>query len=638
MTLDMWFVVALLVTAVALFVSEKLRVDVVALGVVVALMLSRVLTPAEALSGFSNTAVLTIGALFIVGGGVMNTGLAGTVGRRILSISGRDERRLIVVLMTAVALLSWVMSDTGTVAVLMPAVIILAKNANINPSKLLIPLAFGSLLGGASTLIGTPPNLIVSEVLVAAGYPALNFFSYTPMGIILTVSGIAYMLLVGRKLLPDRQVPVDAQKVHNPNELVSEYRLEDQLLRLRVRRGSELIGKTVPETALARDFDVTVLRIMRPAQPRPAFRFGQGGGGNGRSSSPSDDHPDGESGTTKDTPIIPNGSATIELDDVLIVKGEPDDVAHAAAHWNLGVQPAKPKDQKSLISREVGVAEVVLPRRSHLIGKTLVELQFGSRYRLTVLSINRPGSEEKMDLHDTILRFGDVLLVQGAWEQIVALKESRRDFVVIGQPESMIEAPRKEKARIAMLVMAGMLVLMISGWVPVVAAALLAALAMVVTGCLSMDEAYEFIDWRSIFLIAGMIPLSVAMEKTGVIDVVATSMVDWLGVYGPLAVLGGLFMLTTIFSQMLSNTATTVIIAPLGLAAATALAVQPQAFLIAVAIAASMAFTTPVASPTNTLVMGAGNYRFGDYAKVGLPLVFIALVEVLLFLPLLFPF
>lgn len=625
MSIEMILVVGILLAAIVLFVSEKVRVDVVALGIVVSLILTNVLTTEEALAGFSSTAVITIGALFIVGGGVMNTGLAGTIGRRILAISGKDEKRLIVVLMTAVALLSGFMSDTGTVAVLLPAVIILAKNADISPAKLLIPLSFGSLLGGASTLIGTPPNIIINEVLLTNGLEPFGFFSYTPIGFVLIVSGILFMLLFGRQRLPDRRVRMEAQSVPTPKELVDEYRLPDQLLRLRIRRGSGLIGKTVTETHLGRDFNVTVLKLLRPGESRPAFQFGQIGSKSGPK-------------RPKDIPLVPDQAGPFHLDDILIVKGEPEDISRAAAYWNLAVQPAKPKDEKALINREVGIAEVLLPRRSTLIGKTLVELRFGSAYQLTVLNINRPGFSGPLDLQDTVLHFGDILLVQGPWEQIVVLKNSRRDFVVIGQPESMIEAPTREKARIALIILVGMLLLMITGIVPLTAAALLAALLMVLSDCLTMEEAYEFIDWRSLFLIAGMIPLSTAMEKVGVLDTAAGGLVNTLGIFGPLAVLAGLFLFTSLFTQFLSNTATTVIVAPLAYAAAVELHVQPHAFLMAVAIAASMAFATPVASPTNTLVMGAGNYSFSDYAKVGVPLIFIALALVVLIMPLLFPF
>lgn len=622
MTLDMWLVLGILVLAIILFITEWLRVDVVALGVVVALMITGILTTGEALSGFSSTAVLTIASLFIVGGAVLHTGLAGAIGRRILTIAGESEWRLVLVIMLAVALLSGFMSDTGTVAVLLPAIISLATNAKISPSKLLIPLSFGALLGGAMTLIGTPPNIIVSDLLRDAGYEPFRFFSYTPMGLVLTTIGVVFMLFVGRRLLPDRRVKTEAQPVATPKELVEHYRLPDDLMRLRVRRGSPLIGQTIFSAKLRQDSDINVLRIMRPPDPEQLAAAGV----------------NNTKVKLKDTPLMPDENVRIAVEDVLIVQGEDDDVAHAAARWNLGVQPAKPKDQKALLSREVGVAELLLPPRSHLIDKTLGDVRFGSTYKLTVLAIHRPGAEKRLDLKQTRLQFGDTLLVQGAWRDILKLKELRRDFVVTGQPESEINRPPRSKARWAALIMLGMLALMIGEVVPVATATMLAGLLMVLAGCLTMDAAYNAIDWKSIVLVAGMLPMSTALEKVGLVDLVAQGFVDTLGTMGPLAVLAGLFLLTSLFTQVLSNTATTVVIAPIGLAAAMRLDVQPQAMLMAVAVAASMAFASPVASPTNTLVMGAGSYRFSDYIKVGLPLILLMLIASVLVLPLLFPF
>ncbi|WP_420644972.1 SLC13 family permease [Candidatus Leptofilum sp.] len=620
MTLEMWLVLGILATAVFLFITEWLRVDVVAVGVVLALMLTGVLTTGEALAGFSSTAVLTIAALFVVGGAVLHTGLAGAIGRRILTVAGNSEWRLVLVIMGAVALLSGFMSDTGTVAVLLPAIISLSINTKISPAKLLIPLAFGSLLGGAMTLIGTPPNIIVSDVLRDAGYEPFFFFSYTPMGLILAAIGIAFMLFVGRRLLPDRTVIVEKQIVATPKELLDTYRLPENLLRLRVRRGSELIGRTVIESALRDQFDVTVLKIMRPPS---LWELAESGS--------TDADP-------KDTPIIPDEDVTIQRNDVLVVQGEDDAVNQAAIRWHLAVQPAKPKDSKALLSREVGVAELLLPPRSSLLGKTLADVRFGTTYRLTVLAISRPGVGDKLDLKTTQLRFGDTLVVQGRWRDISHLRDFRRDFVVMGEPESEIDRPPRSKARWAAAIMVGMLVLMVGEFVPLVTAALVAALLVVLTGCLTMDRAYDAIDWKSIVLISGMLPMSTALQKVGLVDVIANGFVETLGERGPLAVMIGLFLLTSLFTQVLSNTATTVVIAPIALVAAETLGIQPQGFLMAVAIAASMAFASPVASPTNTLVMGAGNYRFSDYVKVGVPLILLMLVAVALLLPLIFPF
>lgn len=627
MTGETWFVLAVLVIAIILFVTEWLRVDVVALGVVVVLMLSGVLSTGEALAGFSNSAVLTIASLFVVGGAVLQTGLAGMVGRRVLQIAGNSELRLIVVLMIAVALLSSFMSDTGTVAVLLPAVIILARSAKIAPSKLLIPLAYGSLLGGAATLIGTPPNIIVSDVLQEQGLRPFSFFSYTPMGLVLIVLGIGYVVIFARRWLPDRRAPLDSQPVATPEELVNLYRLPDNLFRLRVRRESDLVGKTLAAADLRQEFGVTVIDIQRLEEPRARLQLVWGR------------QREEERPLPTRTSIQPMPDTLIELDDLLVVQGNDQQMTQMSTRWNLAVQPVQGSSHTtSLLNDEVGIVEVIIPPRSSLIGQTIVEAQFGTRYKLSVLGISGPTAKRSLDIKDTKLRFGDIILVQGPWKNILQLRKQRRDFVVMGQPEAMIGAPNRQKALVALLILLGMVVILIFNVMPTAQAGMLAALLMVLTGCLSMDEAYQAIDWKSIVLIAGMLPMSTALEKAGLVDIAAHGLVNMLGDIGPLAVLGGLFLLTSLFTQFLSNTATTVIIAPIAIVTARDLGVEPYAFLMAIAIAASMAFATPVASPVNTLVMGAGSYRFTDYMKVGIPLIFIALLAVILVLPLLFPF
>lgn len=633
MTPDMLIVTAILAIAVLLFITEWLRVDVVALGAVVALMLSGILTSEEALAGFSNPVVLTIAALFVVGGGVMQTGLADQIGRRILAVAGGSERRLIAVLMLAVALLSSFLSNTGTVAVLLPAVILLARRAQIAPGRLLMPLAFGSLFGGALTLIGTPPNIIVSDLLRAQGLTPFGFFSFAPIGLALLAAGMLYMLTAGVRLLPGRSAAhTPPPPIEEHRRVLSDYRLADDLCRLRVRRDSPLVGKTVADANLRRAFDVDVLKLMRPRAPRPAFNLlgMRGNGGNGGNGA--------DAGEPPSDPVVVEPATVLQIDDVLIVRGSDASVQRAAAAWQLGIQPAVAKDSKALLGREVGVAEVVLRAGSTLVGKTLTEARFGDLYHLSVLGINRPGAGFIERESDVPLRFGDVLVVQGAWEQILALKRQMREFVVLGQPEAMVGAPNAPRAVIAAGVLVGMVVLMALGVLPLATIALLASLLMVLLGCLTMDEAYRAIDWKSLVLIAGMLPMSTALERVGLVQVVADGFVNGLGPLGATAVMAGLFLVTTLLTQLLSNTATTVIVAPIALAAALRLGVAPQAFLMAVAIAASMAFASPVASPVNTLVMGAGNYRFGDFAKIGIPLIVLSLLVTLGLLPLLFPY
>lgn len=618
MTPEMWVTLGILAAAILLFVTEWLRVDVVALGVVMSLILTGLLTTPEAFSGFSNSAVLTIASLFIVGGAVLHTGLADMIGRRILAISGRDEKRLILVVMLTAALLSGVMSDTGTVAVLLPAIIGLARSAEISPSKLMMPLAFGSLLGGAGTLIGTPPNIIVSDLLREQGFRPFSFFSYTPLGLVLLTTGILYMLTVGRRLLPDHDTTQDIQKVETSKDLVELYQLGENLFHLRIPEESALAGKTLVASNLRREFNITLVEILRQ---------------NGRDRAYMLSYPLVRS---VDTSIFPAPDTELKVGDILVARGQPEDIQKAVAFWNLAIQPAPPESDRSIINEELGIAEVLLPPRSSLVDKSLEETRFAPSYNLTVLGLTRPGSSETPDLKTARLRFGDILLVQGTWASIKALRKRRRDFVIIGDPEGATLNTRK--APIAMLVMAGMLLLIVFDVLPLAATSMLAALAMVLTGCLTMDDAYDAIDWKSVVLVAGMLPMSIALEKVGLVSLVARGATDSLGGAGPLLILGSLFLLTSLFTQVLSNTATTVLVAPIALAMAFELGIEPYAFMMAVAVAASMAFASPVASPVNTLVLGAGGYRFRDFVIVGFPLIILMLIMAVIFLPLIFPF
>lgn len=628
MTIDMWLTLGILVLAIILFVTELLRVDVVALGVVVALMLTGILTTAEAIAGFSSSAVLLIASLFIVGGAVFQTGLAAMIGRRILSVAGTNETRLMIVVMVSVAIMSGFMSDTGVVAVMLPAILSLAAAANVSPSKLLIPLAYGSLLGGAGTLIGTPPNIIVSELLEnTEGYSGFSFFDYTPLAVLLLGAGIIFMLTIGKHLLPDHKPSREEQEVATPSELLENYALPDSIYKLRVRSVSDFIGKRIDEIGIATNFDVDILEISRPAPARTVASLGS---------------QQLMMQSKQNIPIHPRPDTVLERDDVLLVRGDGEAVGRCAAKHNLMIQPRQLEDPDALISREVGVAEVVIPPRSSLIDKTLIDLRFGTRYRLTVLGLKRAdSSESNLDLKHTMLRFGDTLLVQGEWRDIIELKKHRRDFVLTDASGVATHLVNYRKAPVAALVLFGMLVLMVIGeniGVGTTTAAMVGALVVVLTGCLTMDEAYEAIDWKSLVLIAGMLPMSTALVKVGLVDIIAQGFTASLGEFGPVVVLGGLYLLTAIFTQVLSNTATAVLIAPIALATAQSLEVTPYAFMMAVAVAASMAFASPVASPVNTLVMGAGRYSFMDYMRIGIPMLLLMLVVSVIFLPIIFPF
>ncbi|MEJ2447820.1 MAG: SLC13 family permease [Anaerolineales bacterium] len=618
--LDSWITLGLFAATIVFFVTEWIQADLVALGLVIGLMVTGILSPEEALSGFSSQIVIAIAGLFIVGGAVMETGLANFISRRIIRFAGNSRFRLLVFIMGTVALLSGFISDSGTVAVMAPAIVSISRKKNISPSKLLIPLSFGALLGGSMTLIGTPPNIVVSDLLAEAGLPPFQFFDYTPIGVVLLVAGILYMTLVGRWLLPDHNSAQNIQRVESPEELVKVYKLPEDLYRLRVTYCSPLVGKSIQESGLGNNYNVTVLDI-NPAEVSPSRGIIAG-------------ISNSQEGERK----VQNLTLTVlQPDDLLICQGKVDDITHAAASLQLAVQPAKAADQKSLVNNEVGVAEILLPPRSRLLGKTLVSSRFGSLYQLTVLGINRPGREQVLPLKDTALQFGDTLFVQGPWKNIRALADQRRDFVVIGQPEDLKGTPPRSKMITAALILLGMIISLVAGWLPLATASLAAAFLMIITGCLDMKQAYSSVDWKSVILIAGMLPMTSALQKVGLVNLGSEWMASNLGGWGTIPVMAALFLITSFFTQVISNTATTVLIAPVALSLATELGYRPQAFVMLVALAASTAFASPVASSVNTLVMGSGNYTFRDYFRVGIPLILICMTLTILILPLLWP-
>jgi di/tricarboxylate transporter len=632
MTPDMILTLAILLIAIVLFITEWVRLDIVALGVLITLMLTRLVTTQQGLAGFSNATVVAIGALFIVGGAVFQTGLAAMISNWILRAAGGSETRLLAVLMIAIAIMSGFISSTGVVALMLPAVVSLASSLKISTSKLMIPLAYSALLGGALTLIGTPPNLLASDTLRNAGYPPLDFFAFTPPGLVLLTAGVIFMLTIGRRLLPDRKPEQVVQKASTPGELFALYRLPDNLFRLRVQDGSPLIGVRLGESRLREDFGINVISLRHTAN----------GTGEGRPNLAriALSLPRPAAARHDEDAHHPTPDSVFRADDLLLVQGSADAISQAAGRWKLAIMAAEPAVEDDVITNEVGIAEVIIRPRSSLIDKTISEVCFGSKYHLTVLDIRRPGADSLPQIKDVRLKFGDMLLVQGEWKDIFALKRQRHDFIVMGEREAIEIGAfrRRDRAPIALLILIGMVALIALNVLELAPAALLAALAVVLTGCLTMDEAYDAIDWKSLFLIAGMLPMSTALVNVGLVDAAARALTDAFGAYGPLAVLASLFFFTVLLTQVISNTATTVLIAPIALSSAQNLGVNPTAMVLGVAIAASMAFATPIATPVNTLVMTAGHYRFADYARAGLPMIAITFVLALLLLPVLFPF
>ena len=607
MTGEVLFVFGLLLVIILLFVSNRLRLDIVAIIVVLILMISGLLSPAEALAGFGDPVVLLIAGLFVVGEGLVRTGVAYAIGNWLMEVSGRGENRQLVMLMLVVSALSAFMSSTGAVAIFIPVALSMASKAGVSPSRLLMPMAIASMIGGMLTLIGTPPNLVVSTELTREGLASFGFFDFTPMGLLMLALGIGYVLLLGRKLLPAATgVQVPAQDRLSLRDLVEAYGLRESFYRLRLWAGSPLEGKTIAQSMLRTRYGVTVLGLERQRGRRQAVM-------------PALINTEFKAGD-----IVYLVTSAAEVDKLMKAEGL-EQVEFA-------------EEQAQIVAQELGLVEVLLPPRSELIGKTFSEARFRERYGLNVLGISRKGKPTEGNLLEDRLVFGDSLLMAGGWTQIALLQGKQKDFLVLNLPREMDEvAPNRARAPWALAVVLGMLILMTLELVPSVTAVLLAALAMVLTGCVSMKDSYASINWESLVLIAGMLPMATALEQTGGVELIADGLVESLGEIGPVALMAGLFLITSIFSQFISNTATTVLVAPIAMRAAMEAGISVYPFLMIVALAASTAFSTPVASPVNTLVMGPGKYRFNDFVKVGVPLQLLAMVVCLVAVPVLFP-
>jgi di/tricarboxylate transporter len=619
MTSDALTVFLILGATVALFVSDRLRLDLVALMSLLALVLSGILTPAQALAGFSDSVVIMIAGLFVVSGALFETGVASRLGRWVGRAAGSDERRLVVLVMLVTALLSGFMSSTGTVAVMLPVVVSLAWRAKLSPSKLLIPMAFASLLGGMLTLIGTAPNVVVSQQLQSQGLPGFNFFAFTPLGTVMLVIGLLFMVLVGRHWLVPRAASSPGGEVEGQpslQELAERYGLSAHTFRLGVSTGTGVVGATLAELRWPERYQVQVLAIdTEPAAVREGLRSRR--------------HLD------RSKRIGPD--ARLEAGDRVLVQGQRDAVEALAAEHGLHLSETD-TTAGGFLPANVAVAEVLPTPRSRWNDQTLAELRFRERFGVQVVGVQRGGAIVTEGLARLRVRFGDTLLVQGSRGAIALLGRERHDAVVISEAaEGEAPAPAAARAPVALGIMTAMLVAMTFGWLPTVVAVLVAAVGMVLTRCISMDDAYRAINWESVVLIACILPMATALEVTGGMQLVVDGLVSTVGPYGPFALMAGLFALTSLASQFISNTATTVLLAPIAFQAAESLGVSPYPLLMTVALAASTAFATPVASPVNTLVLGPGKYRFGDFARVGLALQVLVLVATVLLVPLLFP-
>ena len=780
-----YVVFAILLFAVVLFVTEKLRMDLVALLVLAALSLTGLVTPGQALSGFSSPAVVTVWAMFIISGGLSVTGVAQILGRQIMRLAGEGEARMIVVIMSIAGLMSAVMNNVGVAAMLLPVVINIARQTKRPPSKLLMPLALGSLLGGLTTLIGTPPNILVADALRDYGLRPFGLFDFTPIGMAIFISGVLFMAFIGRHLLPDRDPVQETGGNGGDHSLRGAYEIGERLSTLMLTADSPLIGQTLAASRLGSALRLNVVAITRRTQtllaPRPDAIIEKGDRlvvqGNldplrelqqGQFLTVDDDLVEkteqarraiglaelelsaqaeltgqtlyqaemrrrfrvnvvaiqrngrlqqlnlqdtrlqagdklllqGEhdrlaeltaeknwgawrmlddaavaqeygierqfSGLSipaesllvgrtlrdsrlgdafglaalavirgGDTHLIPEPTSLLEADDILLVWGTAANLNTLHGLQKMEIVDQKPLTPETLESDEVGLTEIVLSPQTTLEGKTLRQLHFREKYGLSVLAIWRQGQAYRSDLRDMALRFGDAILLYGRREKI-RLLASEPDFLVLTEPVQ--ETLRQKKAPVAVGILILILLPVLFNLMPISIMAVVGATLMILLGCLSMEEAYRYIEWPAVFLIAGMLPLGIAMEQTGAASLAANGMIAAVGGFGPHAIIFGIFVLTSIATQIIPTAALVVLMAPIAFNTATDLGISPFPLMMTVAIAASASFSSPVSHPANVMIMGPGGYRFMDYVRVGLPLTLLVLIITVILVPIVWPF
>ena len=614
--------IILLISAI-LFVSGKVRSDLVALCALLALLLCQILTPSEALSGFSNTTVIMMIGLFIVGGGIFQTGLAKMIGSKVMTLAGNSELRLFLLVMIVTSAIGMFVSNTGTVALMLPIVVSMAAAAGSSPRRLLMPLAFASSMGGMMTLIGTPPNLIVSDTLANAGFGSLGFFSFLPVGLVTLLVGILYLLPATRMLAPKDKSKEKDKSGKSLKELVREYGISDNLFRVHIKdHASKAIGSTVADLNIYREYGINVLELRRSTGQNRFVR------------------------TVNQQLASPD--LVLKQNDVLYLSGDPEMIHRFAEDYTLRLLDRHTDEidgsssNASMDFFDIGVAEILIMPTSSMINRTIIEAGFRSKFNVNVLGIRRKKEYILNYLGVQKIHEGDVLLVQGAWKDIARMKNESANWVVLGEPlKEAAKVTLDHKAPIAAAIMIAMIVMMVVESIPVapVTSVLLAAVLMVITGCVrSVEAAYKTINWQTIVLFAAMLPMSIALEKTGVSEMISGAIVTGLGSSGPRLLLAGIYAATSVMTIFISNTVTAVLMAPIALQCAMQIGVSPVPFMFAVTVAASMCFASPFSTPPNALVMSAGQYTFMDYVKVGLPLQVLMGVVMVFVLPLLFPF
>lgn len=595
MTVEIALVYALVVVALVLFMSGRFRVDAVAIAVMVLLMLTRVLDPRAALSGFSNVATVTVAAMFVLSAGLSQTGALEVVAERLGRIAERSYPLALGALMLVVGPVSGFINNTAAVAILIPVAIDMARKAGTSPSRLLMPLSFAAMFGGVSTLIGTSTNLLVNAIAIEEGFEPLGIFEFTPLGAALFVVGFAYMFAVAR-FIPERRDGGD-------EGLADRFEVSPYLAEVSVQGEATCIGETLADNALVRDLDLDILALDRE----------------GRSISGVD------------------GAVELCAGDVLKVRGTASQIAGITGYEGLALLRPEAEEmvEEAVRSETETLVEIVVAPGAQVSGQTVAQVDFPRRYGAQVLALRQHG-QLRQDLSHARLQPGNSLLVKVDVQWIGRFRDQSENFFIAS--EVTVPEVRRGRIPVAVAIIAAVVGLAAFDVFPIVVTAIAGSVAMVATGVLKAEEAYEAINWRVIFLLAGLIPLGVALGRTGGAELLADNIADGLSGFGAMAVLAGFFLLTQLMTELISNNASAVLMTPIAIRAAEGLGASPRPFLFAVAVAASMSFMTPIGYQTNTMIYGPGHYRFTDYTRIGGPLNLLVLVVSTILIPILWPF
>ncbi len=618
----MTFTFAILVVTLALFIWGKIRADAVALLSMVSLYAFGILTVKETFSGFSNTTVVMIAALFIVGEAMSKTGVTSWLGNKIVLLSNSKTNKFLILLIFGTAIISGFVSNTGTVASLIPVAIAAAWRLKTTASKMLIPLAFAANTGGLLTLTGTPPNIIANQALIEAGYEGFNFFEYAYIGIPLLVAIVLYMRFIGVKLLPNNASNNIEDIDESIQTLENSYQIFEGFWKVRIRPNSSAIGQKLQDLHLDSEMGISVVKII-------PFEIG------------AIDILKKVGLSAQESDKILEENIELKMNDELILNCSENRVQRFIDKYNVAAQKIEGDSdfvKENILSDEIGLSELIVAPRSSYRGKKINVGRFASKYNVQVIALNR--YNKRIRGREFVLQEGDTILVRAKWKDIKEIQDESKDFMIVGHPEELAKEVGKisTKGIISILAMTFMVCMLVAGIFSSAIVVMITAMLLVAGGCINMTQSYRSINWNVVIIIAGMIPMGVALQKTGAAKLVADAMVDFLGELHPTYFLAGVFLITTSLSQVMSNSATSILMAPIIISAALELGYSPIPFMMILAVSASTAFLTPFGTTTNMMVMNAGNYTFKDYAKVGAGLLCVFFVISLILIPLIWPY